>query len=168
MVIRPRRIQLCPSDLVRPQQERTLEQSRTAPHAQVRSRLRAVSGARIAVEVTMAFTLSTPKVLHRADLLTWRARRDIRSSNRRCLQVQQRAGGRAVVARAQKGEVAKQASTAFAAAALASVISVGTVDAAYADVAGLTPCSESKGFAKAQKSQLKKLEKRKKLVRFRL
>jgi photosystem I subunit III len=68
------------------------------------------------------------------------------------------------VARAQKAEVAKQAGTALAAAALASVVSLSAVDAAYADVAGLTPCSESKGFAKTQKNQIKKLEKRMKLV----
>lgn len=66
--------------------------------------------------------------------------------------------------RAQKAEVAKQASTAAVAAALATVISVGAVDAAYADVAGLTPCSESKGFEKLRKSEVKKLEKRKKQV----
>jgi photosystem I subunit III len=61
--------------------------------------------------------------------------------------------------------VVKQASTALAAVALASVVSFGTVDAAYADVAGLTPCSESKGFAKREAQQLKKLEKRSKQVR---
>lgn len=70
-----------------------------------------------------------------------------------------------MAARAAKGEAAKQASTALAAAALASVVSLGAVDAAYADVAGLTKCSESKAYAKTQKAALKKLEKRKKLVR---
>jgi Photosystem I reaction centre subunit III len=69
-----------------------------------------------------------------------------------------------VVARAQKAEVAKQASTAAAAVALASVISFGAVDAAYADVAGLTPCSESKAFDKLRKTEVKKLEKRKQQV----
>jgi hypothetical protein len=52
-----------------------------------------------------------------------------------------------------------------AAATLASVVSLGAVDAAYADIAGLTPCTESKAFAKLQKTEVKKLEKRKKLVR---
>lgn len=70
-----------------------------------------------------------------------------------------------MVVRAQKAEVAKQAGTAAAAAALASVISLTTVDAAYADVAGLTKCSESKAFEKTRKNEVKKLEKRKKLVR---
>lgn len=82
------------------------------------------------------------------------------------MQISARGCGRSVVARAQKAEVAKQAGTAAAAAALASVISLSTVDVAYADVAGLTPCSESKGFEKTRKNEVKKLEKRKKLVRF--
>lgn len=80
------------------------------------------------------------------------------------MQISARGGARCVVARAQKAEVAKQASTAAAAVALASVISLGAVDAAYADVAGLTPCAESKAFEKTRKNEVKKLEKRKKLV----
>ena len=70
-----------------------------------------------------------------------------------------------MVARAQKQQVAKKAQATVAAVALASVLSLGAVDAAQADISGLTPCSESKGFAKARKGELKKLEKRKKLVR---
>ena len=73
--------------------------------------------------------------------------------------------GRAVVARAQKQSAAKQAGKAAGAAALAAALSFGAVDAAQADISGLTPCSESKGFAKARKAEIKKLEKRKKLVR---
>jgi hypothetical protein len=58
-----------------------------------------------------------------------------------------------------------QASSAFAAAALAAVVGISDVQPAMADVAGLTPCSESKGFAKQQKKELKTLEKRLKQVR---
>lgn len=36
----------------------------------------------------------------------------------------------------------------------------GTVQAAHADLSGLTPCSESKGFAKRQKNEVKALKKR--------
>ena len=59
----------------------------------------------------------------------------------------------------------KPAVSAIAAAALAAALTFGTVDAAMADVAGLTPCSESKGFAKRQKNELKALDKRLKNVR---
>eukprot|EP00208_Stichococcus_sp_RCC1054_P003718 CAMPEP_0206137584 /NCGR_PEP_ID=MMETSP1473-20131121/2680_1 /ASSEMBLY_ACC=CAM_ASM_001109 /TAXON_ID=1461547 /ORGANISM="Stichococcus sp, Strain RCC1054" /LENGTH=237 /DNA_ID=CAMNT_0053530737 /DNA_START=75 /DNA_END=788 /DNA_ORIENTATION=+ len=51
----------------------------------------------------------------------------------------------------------------LAAAALAAAVSLGTVDAAQADVSGLTKCSESKQFAKRQKNELKALDKRLKL-----
>ena len=54
---------------------------------------------------------------------------------------------------------------AIAAAALAAAVSFGQVDAAFADVAGLTPCSESKQFAKREKNELKALDKRLKNVR---
>ena len=54
---------------------------------------------------------------------------------------------------------------AIAAAALAAALTFGQVDAAFADVAGLTPCSESKGFAKRQKNELKALDKRLRNVR---
>jgi len=50
--------------------------------------------------------------------------------------------------------------TAAAAAALAVAFGFGTVDSAYADVAGLTPCSESKAFAKRKKNEVKALSKR--------
>ncbi len=52
----------------------------------------------------------------------------------------------------------------LAAAALAAAVTLGQVDAAQADVSGLTPCSESKQFAKRQKNELKALDKRLKLV----
>lgn len=70
-----------------------------------------------------------------------------------------------VVCQAQKQEAAKQVVTGFAAAALAATVGFGSVDAAYADIAGLTPCSESKAYAKLQKKELKGLEKRLKQVR---
>ncbi len=73
-----------------------------------------------------------------------------------------------VVCQAQKSEVAKQVSTGLAAAALAVTVGFGNVDAAYADIAGLTPCSESKAYAKLEKKELKVLEKRLKQVPQRL
>jgi len=57
-------------------------------------------------------------------------------------------------------EPAKQAGTALAAAALAAAVSFGQVNAAYADISGLTPCAESKAFAKRQKAEVKNLQKR--------
>ncbi len=69
---------------------------------------------------------------------------------------------RAVSCSAQ--EASKQMGTAVAAAALALAVGFGPVDAAYADVAGLTPCSESKAFAKLEKKEIKQLEKRLKQV----
>lgn len=54
----------------------------------------------------------------------------------------------------------KPVQTALAAAALAAAVSFGAVDAAQADISGLTPCSESKGFAKRQKAEVKTLSKR--------
>ncbi len=56
-------------------------------------------------------------------------------------------------------------SKAVAAAALAAVIGVGQVDAAKADISGLTPCSESKAYQKRLKNELKALNKRLKNVR---
>ena len=53
----------------------------------------------------------------------------------------------------------------MAAAALAAALAFGSVEAAKADISGLTPCSESKGFAKRQKNELKALDKRLKKVR---
>jgi hypothetical protein len=58
----------------------------------------------------------------------------------------------------------KQVSAAFAAAALAATVGFGSVDAAYADISGLTPCADSKAYAKVQKKELKGLEKRLKQV----
>jgi photosystem I subunit 3 len=59
----------------------------------------------------------------------------------------------------------KQLSTALAAAALAAVVGFGQVDAAKADISGLTPCSESKAYQKRLKNELKALQKRAKQVR---
>ena len=70
---------------------------------------------------------------------------------------------RPVVCAAQRAEGPKPA-TALAAAALAVALGLGSVDAARADIAGLTPCSESKAFAKREKNELKALEKRMKQV----
>ena len=50
---------------------------------------------------------------------------------------------RAVVCSAQTEQVAKAA----AAVVLSAVVGLTAVDAAQADVAGLTPCSQSKAFA---------------------
>ena len=62
---------------------------------------------------------------------------------------------RAVSCSAQKQEAGKQVATGVAAAALALTFGFGAVDAAYADVAGLTPCSESKAFAKRKKNEVR-------------
>lgn len=59
---------------------------------------------------------------------------------------------RAVSCSAEKKEASTVAGV--AAAALALTFSFGAVDAAYADVAGLTPCSESKAFAKRKKNEV--------------
>lgn len=81
------------------------------------------------------------------------------------MQVTARQGARCVVVRAEKASATNQVAKVFAAVALSAVVSMGAVDAASADVAGLTPCSESKAFAKQQKKEVKALEKRKKNVR---
>jgi photosystem I subunit 3 len=66
---------------------------------------------------------------------------------------------RAVVCAAvQKDE--QQVSKAIAAAALAAVVGFGQADAAKADISGLTPCSESKAYAKRLKNEVKALNKR--------
>lgn len=65
-----------------------------------------------------------------------------------------------VVCSAQGQDASKQLGTAAAAAALALTFGLTAVDAAYADVAGLTPCSESKAFAKRKKTEVKALNKR--------
>lgn len=65
-----------------------------------------------------------------------------------------------VVCSAERQEAGKQLGTTAAAAALAIAFGFGQVDAAYADIAGLTPCSESKAFAKRKKNEVKGLNKR--------
>ncbi|MEW5306373.1 MAG: hypothetical protein WDW38_007113 [Sanguina aurantia] len=70
---------------------------------------------------------------------------------------------RRVVKVACNAQSVKQVSTAVAAAALAAVVGFGNVDAAFADISGLTPCSQSKAFEKLQKKELKGLTKRDKL-----
>lgn len=77
---------------------------------------------------------------------------------------QQKAGARAPVARAVSCSAQQDAGKALAAAALAVAISFTGVEAAKADVAGLTPCSESKAFAKREKNEVKALAKRLKQV----
>ena len=72
---------------------------------------------------------------------------------------------RSVVTRATCSAEAPKVGTALAAAALAAALSLGSVQAAHADIAGLTPCSESKGFAKRQKKEISSLQKRLKQVR---
>lgn len=64
---------------------------------------------------------------------------------------------RAVVCAADKTE---QLGKAAAAVVLSAVIGLTAVDAAQADVAGLTPCSQSKAFAKRKKQEVKALNKR--------
>jgi photosystem I subunit 3 len=59
-----------------------------------------------------------------------------------------------------------QAGKVLAAAALAAALAFGSVDAAHADISGLTPCSESKAYAKRQKNEIKALSKRLKQVLF--
>lgn len=49
---------------------------------------------------------------------------------------------------------------ALAAAALAAVVSFGAVEDAKADIAGLTPCAESKQYARRQKKEISGLTKR--------
>jgi hypothetical protein len=68
------------------------------------------------------------------------------------------------VCQAERQNPVKQVSSALAATALAAALSFTTVDAAMADIAGLTPCSESKAFAKRQKNEVKTLTKRLKQV----
>ncbi len=51
---------------------------------------------------------------------------------------------RVAVARPVSCSAQNEKATAVAAAALAVALGFGQVDAAYADVAGLTPCAESK------------------------
>ncbi|KAG2429392.1 hypothetical protein HYH02_014049 [Chlamydomonas schloesseri] len=65
-----------------------------------------------------------------------------------------------VACQAQKNETASKVGTALAASALAAAVSLSAPNAAMADIAGLTPCSESKAYAKLEKKEIKTLEKR--------
>lgn len=56
--------------------------------------------------------------------------------------------------------VAKDIASGVAAAALAAVVTFGAVGDARADVAGLTPCSESKAYQKRESKQVKSLQRR--------
>jgi photosystem I subunit 3 len=68
------------------------------------------------------------------------------------------AARRSVCASAQAEKA--PAAVALAATALALTVGFSSVQPAAADVAGLTPCSESKAYAKLQKKEMKALEKR--------
>lgn len=70
---------------------------------------------------------------------------------------------RAAVCSAQ--QEGNQIGKALTAAALAAVLGFGAVQEARADVSGLTPCKDSKGFQKRQKNEIKGLQKRLKQVR---
>jgi len=61
------------------------------------------------------------------------------------------------------GETAGKVATALALAAIVGTAPFAAPEDAMADVAGLTPCKESKGFAKREKQEIKKLESRLKL-----
>ena len=74
---------------------------------------------------------------------------------------------RSVSCSAQAQESSKPLQTVLAATALAAALGFGSVDAARADISGLTPCAESKSFAKRQKTEVKVLQKRLKNVRVR-
>lgn len=67
---------------------------------------------------------------------------------------------RKVVCQAEKQTPLAQVGAALSATVLAATLSFTAVDAAKADVAGLTPCSESKAFQKRQKNEVKALNKR--------
>lgn len=71
---------------------------------------------------------------------------------------------RQVVCQAARPEPAKQLGNVAAATILAAALSFTAVDAAKADIAGLTPCSQSKAYAKRQKNEIKGLNKRLKQV----
>eukprot|EP01025_Chloroclados_australasicus_P005383 TRINITY_DN1159_c1_g1_i1.p1 TRINITY_DN1159_c1_g1~~TRINITY_DN1159_c1_g1_i1.p1 ORF type:complete len:276 (+),score=19.23 TRINITY_DN1159_c1_g1_i1:113-829(+) len=62
------------------------------------------------------------------------------------------------------GEIAKNLGSLLVGVALTLGFGLGAVDSAYAmDLAGLTPCSESKAFDKQRKKEVKSLQKRQKL-----
>lgn len=67
---------------------------------------------------------------------------------------------RQVSCSAEQPRLVKKLGSAVGAAALALAIGLSQVDAAKADIAGLTPCSQSKAYAKRQKNELKSLQKR--------
>lgn len=94
----------------------------------------------------MALTMRNPAV---------KASSRVAPSSRRALRV---------ACQAQKNETASKVGTALAASALAAAVSLSAPSAAMADIAGLTPCSESKAYAKLEKKELKTLEKRLKQV----
>lgn len=71
---------------------------------------------------------------------------------------------RKVVCQAEKQSPLGQVGAAVSATVLAAALTFTTVDAAKADVAGLTPCSESKAYNKRQKNEIKALTKRLKQV----
>jgi len=71
---------------------------------------------------------------------------------------------RGVSCSAERQEGSKQLGTAVAALALTAAFGFGAVEPAKADVAGLTPCSESKAYAKRKKNEVKGLTKRLKQV----
>ncbi|GIM02381.1 hypothetical protein Vretimale_7261, partial [Volvox reticuliferus] len=65
-----------------------------------------------------------------------------------------------VACQAQNNDAVAQIGTVLAATTLAAAVSLASPSAALADISGLTPCSESKAYAKLQKKELKGLEKR--------
>ncbi|GFR51965.1 hypothetical protein Agub_g14488, partial [Astrephomene gubernaculifera] len=64
-----------------------------------------------------------------------------------------------IVCRARSDATA-QIGTAMAASALAAAVTLAAPSAAFADISGLTPCSESKAYAKLEKKEIKGLERR--------
>lgn len=68
-----------------------------------------------------------------------------------------------IVCSAEQDSITSQAGKVATALALAAVIGTSMPQAAFADVAGLTPCKESKAFAKREKQEVNKLKKRLKL-----
>lgn len=71
---------------------------------------------------------------------------------------------RQVSCSAEQPRLVKRIGSVVGATALALAVGLSQVDAAKADIAGLTPCSQSKAYAKRQKNELKSLQKRLKQV----
>lgn len=71
---------------------------------------------------------------------------------------------RKVVCQAEKQSPLGHIGAAVSATVLAAALTFTPVDAAKADVAGLTPCGESKAYQKRQKNEIKALTKRLKQV----